>query len=89
VALGTRTLVSFFAVLGLVAFGIAASAGEGEGEGEGEGGVALAVLGFLAAMLYFAPSLVAFERGHVNAAAIFTVNFTFGWTFLGWIAALI
>ena len=39
--------------------------------------------------LYFLPAFVAFARRHNNKAAIALVDLFFGWTFLGWIAALI
>jgi hypothetical protein len=45
--------------------------------------------GVLLLILYFVPSLVALMRGHLSAAAIFVLNLVFGWTFVGWIIALI
>ena len=39
--------------------------------------------------LYFLPSLISFLRGHKNTLAIFLLNLVFGWTLLGWMAALI
>ena len=54
----------------------------------GELGIAAVVLIVLAA-LYFAPSVVAVLRRHHNALAIFAVNLLLGWTFLGWVAALV
>lgn len=39
--------------------------------------------------LYFLPFLIASLRQHKNILAIFLLNLTLGWTFLGWIAALI
>jgi hypothetical protein len=47
--------------------------------------IILALFGFL----YFIPALVAHQHKHHNASAIFAVNLFFGWTLLGWIAALI
>jgi len=38
---------------------------------------------------YFLPFLIAALRQHKNVLAIFLLNFALGWTFLGWIAALI
>lgn len=40
-------------------------------------------------IIYFLPSIIAAMRGHLSAAAIFVLNFVFGWTFIGWIIALI
>jgi hypothetical protein len=52
-----------------------------------------AVYGFLilamVVMLYFFPSFVAHRRNHNNYTPIVLVNFLFGWTFIGWIVALI
>lgn len=40
-------------------------------------------------MVYFAPTALAVARGHHNEAPIFLLNLFLGWTFLGWVAALI
>lgn len=39
-------------------------------------------------VIYMLPFIVAAMRGHQDTTAIFTVNLLFGWTVLGWIAAL-
>ena len=39
--------------------------------------------------LYFLPSLIALIRKHRNQDAIAILNLFLGWTFIGWIAALI
>lgn len=39
--------------------------------------------------LYFAPTIVAASRRHQSAPAIFALNLFLGWTFLGWLAALV
>jgi hypothetical protein len=39
--------------------------------------------------LYFLPFLIASLRQHKNILAILLLNLALGWTFLGWIAALI
>jgi len=41
------------------------------------------------AILYFVPAIVAHSREHNNAAAITVTNLFLGWTFIGWVAALI
>jgi len=38
---------------------------------------------------YLIPSIIGFSRKHQNAAAIFALNLLLGWTFLGWVAALV
>lgn len=40
-------------------------------------------------VVYMIPGVVAWSRGHRNAAAIITMNVVLGWTFLGWTIALI
>jgi hypothetical protein len=42
---------------------------------------------FWALLFYFAPSIIA--RHKANAAAIFIFNLFLGWTFLGWVLALV
>lgn len=39
--------------------------------------------------LYWIPWGVALMRGHHQTFAIFVLNFLAGWTFIGWIAALV
>lgn len=39
--------------------------------------------------LYFLPTLIAGSRKHKNDGAIFILNLFLGWTFLGWLIALI
>ena len=40
-------------------------------------------------LLYFLPTIVALCRGHHNFAAIAALNFFLGWTFLGWVIAMV
>ncbi|KAB0269035.1 superinfection immunity protein [Microvirga brassicacearum] len=50
------------------------------------------VIGFglgVAAWLYFLPTTVARARRHPQATAILILNIFLGWTFLGWVAALV
>ncbi len=39
--------------------------------------------------LYFLPTIVAVSRKHQNAAAIAMLNILLGWTFLGWVVAIV
>ena len=48
-----------------------------------------ALLGAALFMLYFLPIWVAYARKHHNTAAIGALNLFLGWTFLGWVGALI
>lgn len=47
------------------------------------------ILVFIAVGIYFFPTLIASSRGHHNTAAIFVLNAFLGWTFLGWVIALV
>jgi len=38
---------------------------------------------------YFIPTFIAFYRKKVNLAAILAMNVLLGWTFVGWVIALI
>ena len=39
--------------------------------------------------VYFLPSFIAFSRAHKDRFMIFLINIFLGWTFLGWVWALI
>lgn len=47
--------------------------------------IMLAVCGFA----YFLPTFVAAMNKHRNGAAIAVLNFFVGWTFVGWVIALV
>ncbi len=44
---------------------------------------------FIVLMIYLLPSFVAQYRKHRNENAIFVLNLFLGWTFIGWVGALI
>lgn len=50
-----------------------------------------ALLPIVACMLaiFFLPGIMASKRKHHNSGAIWLLNILLGWTFLGWIIALI
>ena len=39
--------------------------------------------------IYFLPTIVASNRGHQSAGAIFFLNLLLGWTLLGWVVAFV
>jgi hypothetical protein len=39
--------------------------------------------------VYLLPSVVAFKKKHINATAILVLNIFLGWTFIGWVGALV
>lgn len=40
-------------------------------------------------LVYFLPSIVSNSRRHHQQPAIFMLNLFLGWTFLGWVAAMV
>lgn len=40
-------------------------------------------------LFYFLPAFIAFRRQHHNRGAILAVNLLLGWSFIGWVVALI
>lgn len=44
---------------------------------------------FLGLMLFFVPMFIACHRDHPNAVPITLINVLLGWTFLGWVIALV
>lgn len=51
--------------------------------------VVILLLVLLGAVLYFLPSIVAYARKHQNSGAILILNIFLGWTFIGWVVALV
>ncbi|MGC0055770.1 superinfection immunity protein (plasmid) [Brucella pituitosa] len=58
---------------------------------EDNGAFALLVIIILIAIavIFFLPSIIAFNRGHPNRWIIFIINFVFGATLLGWLICLV
>ena len=56
----------------------------------GDQGVFVVIIFILVAgLLYFLPTIIATRRNHKNMVSLFLFNLLLGWTFLGWVAALI
>lgn len=51
------------------------------------------IAGFIMLMVlfvaYFLPTFISAKRGHPNGTGIFLLNLFLGWTFIGWLVALI
>lgn len=43
----------------------------------------------LVIFVYLLPSFVALQRKHANTTAICVLNILIGWSFIGWVAALV
>jgi len=74
-----KTLINFLLGYFVVAILISLLAGD-------------AATGFAFALIigiYFLPDWIAQSRGHPNRGSIFILNLFLGWTFLGWVAALV
>ena len=48
-----------------------------------------AIVLFLAAVIYFIPLILAATESRPNTAAIGALNLLLGWTFIGWVIALV
>lgn len=57
--------------------------------GLGEKEFMILIIFGLMILLYFLPTWMAFRRGHRNRFAILILNILLGWTFLGWVGALV
>lgn len=64
-----------------------ASAGQ-DGLGSGRRLWDMAALFVLAAVLYFAPTIVVAARKKSNGGSVLVVNLFLGWTLVGWVVAL-
>ena len=53
------------------------------------GMVGIACGGIVGLLVYFLPTFIALMRGHHNTFAIVALNILAGWTFVGWVAALV
>ena len=55
--------------------------------------IAVIIIGMLMivvmVLMYFLPTFIAFAAKRKNKAAIFILNLLLGWTFIGWVAALV
>ena len=51
--------------------------------------VLVCVLLAIAVYLYFIPAIVASKKKRQDAMAIFVLNLFLGWTFIGWVVALV
>jgi len=47
------------------------------------------ILVFGGLIIYFLPSIVSLKRKHRQQNAILTLNLFLGWTFIGWVIALV
>ena len=87
-----KRLLALAGAAALAAIGLALAAGRRSGPALSDSlaGHALwvIVVGF-AGCLYFAPTLVAWRRGHRDVLAIGALNLFLGWSFVGWVIALV
>ena len=49
----------------------------------------MVIIVLISLVVYFIPTTTAMARGHHNFAAILVLNLFLGWTFIGWVVALI
>lgn len=78
-----RALLTMGAMVGIVAFGHSYNVEEfGMVKGSG---MYIALLG----VVYFLPTFVAYARRHPGTLMVFVINLFLGWTFIGWVSAII
>jgi hypothetical protein len=65
------------------------STGSDAAASAGVGVVFIVLIGAVSLAFYFLPTIVAVVRDHKNMGAIGVLNIFLGWTFIGWIGALI
>ncbi|MDO4618128.1 MAG: superinfection immunity protein [Clostridia bacterium] len=51
--------------------------------------IPMIILGILILIVYFIPTFVAHTRKHLQKNAILILNIFLGWTFIGWVVALV
>jgi hypothetical protein len=49
----------------------------------------LVVVGLIGLCVYLLPTMIAYNRNHTSKMAILALNLVFGWSFVGWVIALI
>lgn len=53
------------------------------------GVIMVLIIGLVGLYIFFVPSIIANRCGHPSALAIFALNLFLGWTFVGWVLALV
>jgi len=43
----------------------------------------------LTIMIYLIPTIIALDKRHIDTLAIFILNLLLGWTFVGWVIAMV
>lgn len=54
-----------------------------------QGAMGAVMITIISAVLYFLPTMNAKGRKHPSAGGIFALNLFLGWTFIGWVAAIV
>jgi hypothetical protein len=49
----------------------------------------LVIMSVISFLIYFLPTFVASSKQHKNFTGVLLLNIFLGWTFLGWVAALV
>ena len=89
-----KDTAKFYAVIGIgftvVCFFAWLFYGHWNGIGNGIFGIGIFITLFVISLaIYFFPSYMALKRNHKNFIAIFALNLLTGWSFVGWVIALV
>jgi len=57
--------------------------------GQGSDVLVALILVIVLGVCYFLPAIIAVKRNHANSTSVFLLNFLLGWTFLGWVVAIV
>jgi len=81
-----KIMIAWAVILGFVAVALMPGGHTGPVQNDHSSGMIFLLMIFVS---YFAPALIAKLRRHYNTTAIFVLNLFLGWTFIGWVIALV
>ena len=87
--MGVRWSVSSTTRLGLAVVGLALVATLMANPEDFREGIMLGGFYLVASLIYFMPAILAHQNSHHQARAITVLNVVAGWTFVGWVVALV
>lgn len=80
---------AFAVVLGLLGALLVLLGAVSAGVGAAAAAIPIGFMQVVVLVLYLLPGIVAWERGHQSRGAVLVLNIFLGWTFIGWVLALV